>query len=232
MVWLPCFDCYIYLHVKFLSMHSIPSLSSSHSITLVVAKSHFTKFEKSISPDHPLTRPAFHTFSQHEGKLIYRCYSTLISFRLHFCTQVTGLLFALFGLCSLQTVSCATIPRTDVSVGPEWRNHTLNGTSHVLPREDDGEWTMVLYDNAASGGQCGGTSFSDTAGGESKSCTTTGSTTNCVNLSVNTGFLSCTWSFTKNCGQNPPANSITVNGGGSTTGQDVASVQFVSVQCT
>lgn len=107
---------------------------------------------------------------------------------------------------------------------------TVNADGTVTARADDEEWTLVLFDNNKSGGQCGGTS--QTVSGTSSGGCKEFKSSMCANIKVNVGVASCDFQFnTQGCSLGNKKD-ITVQGGQDSNGVNLnADVRFVSVSC-
>jgi hypothetical protein len=94
------------------------------------------------------------------------------------------------------------------------------------------EWTLVLYDNKNSGGQCGGTSVSAKGTGAG-SCLTWDGVKACANIKVTVGALvACVFDFKKeSCEGATVTEQITEAGFDDNNVALDATVRFVSVKC-
>jgi hypothetical protein len=112
-------------------------------------------------------------------------------------------------------------------------NVTKLASSQFLPQADD-EWTMVIFNGAESGGQCGGTEILTTSASGTQSCTTLSQLASCAKISVgiNTPIISCKFDFDGSaCPAGGHAPAANLKPGGSAT-VSVPDVKFVGVFCT
>lgn len=90
---------------------------------------------------------------------------------------------------------------------------------------------MVIYENPATGGQCGGTS-SKQSGVMSNMCLSLSRAAQCFDFEVGSGFTRCRFDPKKSSCNDPPVIEQTVNGGQDSNGVSLdTQVYFVEVEC-
>lgn len=110
---------------------------------------------------------------------------------------------------------------------------TLAGKDSLVKRDD--EWTLVLYNAGASGGQCGGTSTSQSGGADS--CVSIPSGKLCAEVKVTAGLpniAACAFNFKYDgagC-SGAKAHTAVVGIGADSNGIPLSDeVKFVSISC-
>ncbi|KAK9769680.1 putative AA1-like domain-containing protein, partial [Seiridium cardinale] len=108
----------------------------------------------------------------------------------------------------------AAVPEFSDKLVPVVRTVAEDGT--VVARADDEEWTVVIFSENESGGQCGGTS-QQVAGGSSGGCKEFKSSM-CANIKVNAGIASCDFKFNAEGCSLGQKKDLTVQGGKDSNG--------------